>query len=212
MEFLKQKIKTKDISSLQPLTLDFDGMNTGKNIYPDRIEISNLKISSNFDLVGETLIGVKRGEVIVGDRTYNMNSSDLRRLLNGQTVDMVIGGNLKSNSNYDFEIKLYDVSNNLVNLINNTGKARTSKIKPEISVKKINKKRSFEVELELSYINPDNVEIRNKKYKVYSVSKEVVAEGNISSEKIILQNLDFAKSYTIRNFSANVQISICNYL
>ena len=197
VEFLRQKIKTKDISSLQPLTLDFDGMNTGKNLYPDRIEISNLKIGSNFALVDETIIGVKRGEVIVGDRTYNMNSSDLRRLLNGQTVDMVIGGNLKSNSNYDFEIKLYDVSNNLVNLINNTGKARTSKIKPEISVKKINKKRSFEVELELSYINPDNVEIRNKKYKVYSVSKEVVAEGNISSEKIILQNLDFAKSYTI---------------
>lgn len=196
VQFVNQKIKTNDISTLEPLKLSF----THENIYSNQIEISNLKLASDLSKVSETIAGAKRAELIINNKAYNVNYSVLRQILTGQTTSLKSKNNLESNSEYEFEIRVYDVANNLIKVENNSGKLNTCMQKPEAVLTKATKKVSIEVPIKIKYKNTDNVEIKNQKYKVYSVNNEIVDSGDVTSDIVNPNNLQIGKYYIIKLF------------
>lgn len=196
VQFIDQTIKTKDFSETKTLKLSFEN----KNIYENKIEISNLKLDCDFNEVNETLVGVKRAELIVNNKVYSIMTTDLRRILSGQKVDIQSKENLQSNTKYKYEIKFYDVSDNLVKLENNFGQSNTCMQRPEIIISNASNKARINISLKLEYKNKDDVEISNKKYIVYSVDNKVIDEGNITSNIITPANLELGKFYTIKTY------------
>lgn len=193
-QFISQTIKTKDISELKPIKLSF----TNENIYSNKIELTNLKIDSDFNEITETIIGIKNAEIVLNGKAYTFSTSSLRKLLNGQTITYTTQDVLESNTEVDFEIRMYDVANNLVKLENNTGKTNTCMQAPEMVLEKINKKVGIDVSLRAKLKNPDNVEVKNMRYVVYSIDNEIVDEGEITGDIIKPNNLELSKYYTVK--------------
>ena len=167
-------------------------------IYSNKIELSNFKLASNISEVSETLAGISKCDIIINGKTYNMSSNDLRRIINGQTINFVSQENLPSNFTINYEFKFYDVSNNLINTENNSGQTKTCMQKPQVTLVNINNEGGVNASFKLNYDNPDNVLIKNQKYAVYAINNEIVDQGDISSNIINISNLDFAKYYTIK--------------
>lgn len=196
-EFINQKIKTKDTSGLKPISLSFEN---GKK-YSNKIEIKNLKVSSNLNEVLETLIGVKTAIIKIDQKEYTISSTMLRRMLNGQEVTIESKGNLKSNSEISFEINFYDVANNKVKLQNNIGKTHTCMKEPSAKVERIDRNSGTDVEIRAKIINTDKVKLNNLHYVVYSVNNEVIDSGVIVDEKIKPKNIELSKYYNIKVYA-----------
>ena len=196
VEFIHQNIKTKDTSILESLELGFEN----GTIYSNKIEISNLKLVSDMSSTLETRSGIKRGELIINHKIYEMKTSDLRRLINGYSITIQSANNLSSNTVIPFEIKLYDVTNQELLLKNNVGQTRTCMQVPQISFL-VKSNKDISVSFEIKYDNPDDVFLRNQHYILYDTNNNVVEKGLIEQNSITLHNLELAKFYTIRAFA-----------
>lgn len=196
-QFTNQKIKTKTTDELKPIKLSFEQ----GQIYQNKIELVNFKINSNYNEVSETIVGVKTAKIIINNEAYDFKSSDLRRLLNGQTITFQSEEELETNSKIKFEIKFYDVNNNLVKLEDNTGESRTCMKTPRIVIDQIGNKMGIDLSFKAQVSNPDNVTIKNMTYKVYSVNNELIDEGPISSTNVINpKNIELSKYYILKVF------------
>ncbi len=196
-QFTDQKIKTKSTNELRPISLSFEQ----GQVYQNKIELINFKINSEYNEVSETIAGVKTAKITINNETYDFKSSDLRRLLNGQTITFQSEEDLDTNSKIKFEIKFYDINNNLVKLENNTGESRTCMKTPKIVIDQIRNKMGIDLSFKVQASNPDNVIIRNMTYKVFSVNNELVDEGLISSTNVINpKNIELSKYYILKVF------------
>ena len=195
-EFIKQKIKTKDISGLSPITLSFEN---GKKYY-NKIEIKNIKVASDMKENLETLIGIKRAEITINGKTETISSNGLRRLVNGQAITFESKEGLKSNTEVNYEIAFYDISNNKVKLENNIGKTNTCMRKPDVRIERVDSNDGIDVTLRTRVNNKDNVQISNLHYIVYSASNTIVDQGILNSNIITPKGLELSKYYIVKVF------------
>lgn len=190
---IEQDIQTLPIDTLNTIELGFEY----GDILGDGINLKNLKIVS--DLRDEALYGIKKVSLIINDSTYSISSEKINKMLSGQMVDYKISNALKSNSEYNFEIKFYDIAGNELKVANNTGTIRTAKKAPAVKIK-VETKNITTVTAKLDIQNPDNVEIGGFRYVVFQQDGTVVGEGNLGAnqEELQFKNLDPNFVYTIK--------------
>ena len=189
--FFKQKIKTNDIDTLKPFDLSYEY----GDIYAKKIELNKLQIVS--DLTNETIKGIKKASIEIGNNTYGIELGIASSIALGNSVTYTSIEKLKSNSEYDFTIHFYDSQNNELPVNNNKGHTYTSKQDPTVNIE-ISTNNVTNVLLTFNQINVDKVLINNYRYVIYADNK-IVEEAEIGSTKSIsLNNLDSNEVYEIK--------------
>ncbi len=193
-DFFSQEIETKGIEALEPVDLSFEN----GEIFPNKIQIKNLKIES--DLTSESLKGIKKFELKIDGISYKISNSKINEMLKGKSIIQETGENIESNKNINYEYKIYDIQGNELKINNNLGQTKTSKIKPSVNIK-VKKQDISEVELSLNLKNKDDVQIDNYRYVLYNIKGELVNEGTLKENQDILKlhNLD-PNQYFIATF------------
>ena len=183
VKFYEDTITTKSLNDLDNIELSYQ---LGK-IYSKKIVLNDVHIISNLE--SETLNGVNKAILQVGDNTFNLAYSQVNQLLSGSKIEIESGGSLKSNKEYDFSIDFYDKSGNKLNTIGNTGVVNTSKIEPTVSLALLNREIDY-VQIGITLSNVDDVNIDNYRYVVFNSAGQIVTSDKITSDKIKLENLD----------------------
>ena len=195
VSFFKQTLTTKGIEELEKIVL---GIENG-NIYSNKIELKTLNIQS--ELNSETLKGVKRAVFKAGEEEFKITSTTLIKLLQGKTITYQTPEKLKSNTDYEYEIELYDGYNNLLPLSNNKGYTKTSKEAPSAKIK-VDVNDIGKVDLKVELTNKDEVSLHNYRYEVKNTYNQIVDSNNINSDgKIKLYELDPNQTYDIEIYS-----------
>ena len=195
VSFFKQTLTTKGIEELEKIVL---GIENG-NIYSNKIELKTLNIQS--ELNSETLKGVKRAVFKAGEEEFKITSTTLIKLLQGKTITYQTPEKLKSNTDYEYEIELYDGYNNLLPLSNNKGYTKTSKEAPSAKIK-VDVNDIGKVDLKVELTNKDEVSLHNYRYEVKNTYNQIVDSNNINSDgKIKLYELDPNQTYEIEIYS-----------
>lgn len=194
--FYTGTITTKGYDSLGTITFEKEE----GDLYSSRIEIKNLKISS--DINAEAIKGIAKGEIIADDIKTVIGSGDLRKLIKGETVVVRTSEGLKSNSEISYELKLYDQFGKELNVSNSTGKARTSKEAPTVKIT-VQKQDIISATLSLELTNKDKVDLENYRYSVTKPNGTEVKTGTIdkNSEKLIIEDLDHNLYYRLRIYA-----------
>ena len=193
--FLSQTITTDSMEGLDPIEVNF----TLGDVYSRKIELKELAITS--DIRSETLRGVHNVAIIVGENKYNLTSYNVNRLINGITLKNIsTSESLISNRDYDFEIGFFDTVGNKLNVINGTGKTRTSKKMPSV-VLKIAKNEIDYVLLNIDLKNDDHVDVSNYRYVITNTSGRVIQQDLVESNKIRIENLDPNQIFTVHVFA-----------
>lgn len=194
--FYTGTITTKGYDSLGTITFEKEE----GDLYSSRIEIKNLKISS--DINAEAIKGIAKGEIIADDIKTVIGSGDLRKLIKGETVVVRTSEGLKSNSEISYELKLYDQFGKELNVSNSTGKARTSKEAPTVKIT-VQKQDIISATLSLELTNKDKVDLENYRYSVTKPNGAEVKTGTIdkNSEKLIIEDLDPNLYYRLRIYA-----------
>lgn len=189
-------IETKGIDTLEPIELSFEN----GEIFPNKIAIKNLKIASSIS--AEAVKGIKKIEVKTAQKTYKIGTTGINYLRSGKMIQYETAETLKSNSEIAYEIKIYDLQNNELEVLNALGKTRTAKQVPKATVRP-EKQDISEVIFKLNLNNPDNATMIDYKYEVLNTRGDIVARGELSEkqEKIFLYDLDPNQYYTINIYS-----------
>ena len=188
--FFSQKIKTKDISSLEELELSIEN----NKFYPNNIS-TNLKILNQKN--DEVLKGIKEVIFNVGDKKYSFSSSQIQSLKNLETVTYSTAKNLESNSNYTVNIQIKDLAGNTLKIKNDSFETKTSKEPPTAKITDLQTdifKASFNVKID----NKDNVPLTNTKYIVYNNDGSIIKQENFDmSKKVEITDLDQNSVYNV---------------
>ena len=190
--FYKGKIKTKGYESLGAITLEKEE----GEIYSNKIQIKNLKITSNIN--AEAVKGINQVEIETGEIKTILKNNQVNELLQGKEITIESSEGLKSNSKVDYKIKFYDKKGKELKVENNEGKTKTSKQKPSARVA-IKEQDIVSVTLEVKLTNRDKVKLENYKYVVAKPNGEKIKEERLSENenKIKLEDLDQNQYYKI---------------
>ena len=190
--FYKGKIKTKGYESLGAITLEKEE----GEIYSNKIQIKNLKITSNIN--AEAVKGINQVEIETGEIKTVLKNNQVNELLQGKEITIESSEGLKSNSKVDYKIKFYDKKGKELKVENNEGKTKTSKQKPSARVA-IKEQDIVSVTLEVKLTNRDKVKLENYKYVVAKPNGEKIKEERLSENenKIKLEDLDQNQYYKI---------------
>ena len=195
-EFFSQKITTKDFDILNPISIEFRNGKTYKN----KIEIADIKIVS--DLKDEALKGVKSAEIVINNVSYKIPVSAINSLLRGEAITYQTSEAFTSNSKYQFEINIYDISGNKFNVLNNKGEATTSKTDPTVGIK-VSKKDPTLIDIGLTLSNKDDVKISNYRYELLTLDGQIVSSDQLEIKNVTLSfdNLNPNEYYIIRVYA-----------
>ncbi len=193
--FFHETINTRSMDMLDPIDLDF----SLGSIYPRKIELKDLKITSN--LTSETLRGVRSIAFRIDGERYYFSNQNVTNLINGKTIDTVsTSESLASNTEYNFEIVIYDTMGNELNVHNNKGKTRTSKKYPSVMLK-VTENDTDHVTLKVDLKNEDDIDVSNYRYVITNSSGKVIQQNLIDSNKIVIENLDPNQMFTIKIYA-----------
>lgn len=181
--FYTGAISTKDRNSLEKIELKYEQ----GDIYSNKVELKNVKITSSLD--SESIRGVKKVSLKVGDDSFTLGTKSTQYLLAGQEIKVTTGESLKSSSEFDFEFIFYDREGNIIPSVENKGETHTSSKEPSVFLKII-ESDNINIKLKVDLRNEDNVVLNNYRYKVTAGSGKVVASGPIENDTIHLYNLD----------------------
>ena len=190
--FYKGKIKTKGYGSLGAITLEKEE----GEIYSNKIQIKNLKITSNIN--AEAVKGINKIELETGNIKTVLKNNQVNELLQGKEITIESSEGLKSNSKVDYKIKFYDKKGKELKVENNAGKTRTSKQEPKVRIT-VNKQDIVTVTLGIKLTNKDKVLLKNYKYSIAKSNGEIVKEKKLSENEneIELDDLDQNQYYKI---------------
>ena len=190
--FYKGKIKTKGYESLGAITLEKEE----GEIYSNKIQIKNLKITSNIN--AEAVKGINQVEIETGEIKTVLKNNQVNELLQGKEITIESSEGLKSNSKVDYKIKFYDKKGKELKVENNAGKTRTSKQEPKVRIT-VNKQDIVTVTLGIKLTNKDKVLLKNYKYSIAKSNGEIVKEKKLSENEneIELDDLDQNQYYKI---------------
>ena len=194
--FYKGKIKTKGYEALGAITL---GKEEGE-IYNNKIQIKNLKITSNLN--AEEMRGINKIVIIANGIKTTLKNDIVNMLLQGKEVTVETSEGLPSKSNINYEIKIYDSNEVELKVENNKGKTRTANKEPTARVS-IKEQDIVSVTLSLKLTNKDNVKLENYKYIVKRANGQVVKEEKLSKieNKLYLNDLDSNQYYEIKVYA-----------
>ena len=188
--FYEEKLTTKSKDTLPEYEFSF---NNG-SVYAKKIEIANFKMISEIN--SELIKGTKRIAIKIGDDEYNLSNNEMTSLFKGEEILYETPETLKSNSNIEYEIVVYDLFGQELKILNNKGFTKTSKIPPTASITSLEKTvNSVEVEIKLN--NEDEVNISNYRYIIEEPSGVIVEQGNIEEEIFDLTGLSQDQKYLV---------------
>lgn len=189
--FYEQEFKTKDISELNDVELTKDI----ENIYSKKVELTNLGINNKLD--DEVLKGIKKITLKIGEEEYLLSSKNVSKIKKLEKITYETSETLRSNTDYNYEIIIYDIAQNKLRTKNATGNARTAKQAPKVSVN-VDESDLTILDLSLSIINKDDVNLNNLKYVISNSLGKIIKEGNIdSSYKFRVSDLDANEVYQV---------------
>ncbi len=191
--FYDQELTTKSLEDLETVNLS---VVQGK-YYSNKVEFSEVKITSSLNV--ETLKGVYKAQINIGNNKYSITKTKLTKLLSGETVSLATKDNLKSNSNYDYEIVFYDKFNNILPLSGNKGTTKTLKEIPFVDVDI--KAEDFKATVKTKINNPDDVLITNFIYEIYDSNNNLVTS----------ENFNIGDTLNIGNLYANEEYNLIIY-
>ena len=189
--FYEQEFKTKDISELNDVELTKDI----ENIYSKKVELTNLGINNKLD--DEVLKGIKKITLKIGEEEYILSSKNVSKIKKLEKITYETSETLSSNTDYNYEIIIYDIAQNKLRTKNAIGNARTAKQAPKVSVN-VDESDLTILDLSLSIINKDDVNLNNLKYVISNSLGKIIKEENIdSSYKFRVSDLDANEVYQI---------------
>lgn len=194
--FYTETLTTLGMDTLEPIDITFEK----GDIYSKKIEIKNLKVTSSLE--SEALKGVVSGAIVVnGEKHYLSRQQVASYLATGQTLESVsTNESLKSNTEYDYIVELYDASNNIFVVNNNTGHTITCSREPQLSLKMLS--NSVEtITFQTSLKNPDNIELLNYRYIVVNSLDKIVKSGDIIDNEITINDIDPNQMFTIKVYA-----------
>lgn len=181
--FYTGAISTKSRDSLEKIELQYEQ----GDIYSNKVELKNVKITSSLN--SESIRGVKKVSLKVGDDSFTLGTKSTQYLLAGQEIKVTTGESLKSSSEFDFEFIFYDREGNVIPSAETKGETHTSSKEPSVFLKII-ESDNINIKLKVDLRNEDNVVLNNYRYKVTAGSGKVVATGLIENDTIHLYDLD----------------------
>ena len=193
--FMEEKIRTKDISSVEPLEFSINN----NTFYPNYISLTNIHLSNNSS--DEVLKGLKTVRILIDDNVYNIPSSKVQSLKKLENIDYDTSKNLESNTNYTFRIVAYDVAGNELVVNNNTYQTKTSKAPPSIEVEVLDTDITTAL-IGFTVSNKDNVAMSNLRYVVSDLNGQVIINGTVNpNDNLSINNLDSNQVYLIEVYA-----------
>ena len=190
--FYKGKLKTKGYEALGAIILNKEE----GEIYSNKIQIKNLKITSNIN--AEEIKGINQVELETGKIKTVIKNDKVNELLQGKEVTIESSEGLKSSSKLNYKIRFYDKNGKELKVENNEGKTKTSKQEPKVKIT-VKEQDIVSVTLGLKLNNKDNVSLNNYKYAIAKSNGEIVKEERLSEneKEIKLEDLDQNQYYKV---------------
>ena len=217
--FYTGKIETKGYDSLGTIKIEKEN----GEIYSDKIQIRNLKITS--DLQSEVIRGINKIEIVAQGIKTTLKNNEVNQLLQGKEVTVESSEGLKADSKIEYEIKIYDLLGKELKVENSKGETRTAKEKPEVKVS-IKEQNIVSVTLNIKLTNKNKAKIENYKYIITQPNGNKVKEEKLAENEttIVLDDLDSNQYYEIKVYAdydyrrrkrnteraRNRKIGICN--
>lgn len=192
--FFTQTISTKERGSLEKIGVSYEN----GAIYPRKMELKSLEVTSNLD--SEAMRGVKKVGVRVADETFILNTKLTQSLMKGEKVSVVSNDILDSNQKVNFEILFFDKDNNIIEAENNKGITKTCKNMPTLFLK-IVENDNINMKVHLNLRNDDKVELKNYRYVLVDIAKNVIQYGDVEGEYVEVTNLDADKLFTLQIYA-----------
>ena len=194
--FYTGKIETKGYDSLGTIKIEKEN----GEIYSDRIQIKNLKITS--DLQSEVIRGINKIEIVAQGIKTTLKNNEVNQLLQGKEVTVESSEGLKADSKIEYEIKIYDLLGKELKVENSKGETRTAKEKPEVKVS-IKEQNIVSVTLNIKLTNKNKAKIENYKYIITQPNGNKVKEEKLAENEttIILDDLDSNQYYEIKVYA-----------
>jgi len=194
--FYKGKIKTKGYEALGAITV---GKEEGE-IYNNKIQIKNLKITSNLN--AEEIKGINKIVIVANGIKTTLKNDKLNMLLQGKEITVETSEGLPSKSKIDYEIKFFDKNEVELKVENNKGTTRTSKQEPTARIT-VKEQDIVSVTLDLKLNNKDSVDLENYKYIVKRANGTIAKEEKLAKneKKIYLNDLDSNQYYEIKIYA-----------
>ena len=173
------EVKTKDLDTLAPLTLNFEDADTyaTQSISVKNMTLTGPKAQTEAEEV--LLTYANRVKIIVKgyeDQDENLGSTLVRKMRQGEKVDWTSGEDFKSNSSYDYRIDVQDRFGNSLQLTADSrteGHTRTCKVMPKAAmVELVNQVGKQTVGVQLT--NTDKVTMSNLRLKVTDLDGKVL--------------------------------------
>lgn len=212
------EVKTKDLDTLAPLTLNFEDADTyaTQSISVKNMTLTGPKAQTEAEEV--LLTYANRVKIIVKgyeDQDENLGSTLVRKMRQGEKVDWTSGEDFKSNSSYDYRIDVQDRFGNSLQLTADSrteGHTRTCKVMPKAAmVELVNQVGKQTVGVQLT--NTDKVTMSNLRLKVTDLDGKVLPAfaGNdsyyrsLDAKEAGRQNIDITMLPTGINIIAVVE-------
>ena len=173
------EVKTKDLETLAPLTLNFEDADTyaTQSISIKNMTLTGPKAKDDSDEVLITY--ANRVKVVVKgyeDQDENLGSTLVRKLRQGEKVSWTSGEDFKSNSSYAYRVDVQDRFGNSLQLTADSrteGHTRTCKIAPKAAMSEMdNQVGSQTVGIQLT--NTDKVSMTNLRLKITDLEGKVL--------------------------------------
>lgn len=173
------EVKTKDLETLAPLTLNFEDADTyaTQSISIKNMTLTGPKAKDDSDEVLITY--ANRVKVVVKgyeDQDENLGSTLVRKLRQGEKVSWTSGEDFKSNSSYAYRVDVQDRFGNSLQLTADSrteGHTRTCKIAPKAAMSEMdNQVGSQTVGIQLT--NTDKVTMTNLRLKITDLEGKVL--------------------------------------
>lgn len=194
--FYTGKIETKGYDSLGTIKIEKEN----GEIYSDKIQIRNLKITS--DLQSEVIRGINKIEIVAQGIKTTLKNNEVNQLLQGKEVTVESSEGLKADSKIEYEIKIYDLLGKELKVENSKGETRTAKEKPEVKVS-IKEQNIVSVTLNIKLTNKNKAKIENYKYIITQPNGNKVKEEKLAENEtiIVLDDLDSNQYYEIKVYA-----------
>ena len=192
--FYTGMIKTNNIDNLNALNFQYKI----NNIFAKKVVLDDLEISN--EATDEVLNGLKTITVSLNDQEFNLSTDIINKLKSQNKVTYKTPEILESDTDYEGNIKAYDVSGNEIKVNNGTFKAKTSKEAPTAYINHVENDLTF-FKATVILNNKDKVVLNNYHYEVYDLNNNLITEEKLDSTKssvdIEVTNLDSNEVYKI---------------
>lgn len=185
----EQQIRTRSLDTLKPIRLSFGN----GEIFSNYIQIKDLKGIAEPEHEGMKNIGSIQVET--EEKKFSLTPAQVVEFINGDPVTLETGKTLKSNTEIDYRIRVYDKFDHELKTENGEGNTRTCKAMPSVTLK-VSANKVNHLKLLLSLDNPDQVNLKDYKLRLTSAQYGTV-ERKLTEEdsELEFQNLPAGALY-----------------